>query len=230
MNKETLLDVYYWPTPNGKKVTILLEELGLDYDIIPIDITTGAQFEANFLKISPNNRIPAVVDHETGVSLFESGAIMLYLAEKTGQFIPSDTHAHADALQWLFWQMGGLGPMSGQAGHFLKYADEKIPYAMQRYTNEVNRLYGVMNTQLAERDYLAKTYSIADIACWPWVACYENYNQDLNQFPHLKAWFERIGKRPAVQKGNSIGNDLAKDITSEEARKILFNQKSDNES
>lgn len=234
MSIQPAIDLHYWPTPNGYKVSILLEELGLPYHVIPVNIRTGEQFKPAFLQVSPNNRIPALVDHapaEGGepISLFETGAIMLYLAEKAGQFIPSDIAARADVLQWLFWQMGGLGPMSGQAGHFYKYAPDDVPYAKKRYSDEVNRLYGVMDKRLQDRDYLAGEYSIADMACWPWVTLAELYEQDLAQFPNLKAWYERIEKREAVQKGIAVGSELVVNEVTDEMRAVMFGQRAENQ-
>ena len=198
-----MIDLYYWTTPNGHKVSAFLEETGLPYRINPINISKNEQFAPDFLKISPNNRIPAIVDHEPAgggepLSLFESGAILLYLAEKTGRFIPSDLRGRADVLQWLFWQMGGLGPMAGQNHHFGTFAPEKIPYAIDRYVKETARLYGVLNKRLADRDFIAGEYSIADMACYPWIVPYERQSQNLDDFPHLKRWFEAITARPAV--------------------------------
>jgi GST-like protein len=192
-----MIDLHYWPTPNGWKITILLEETGLPYRIIPVHIGRGDQFKPDFLAISPNNRMPAIVDDDppgggAPVSVFESGAILVYLAEKTGQLMPSDLRGRYEVLQWVFWQMGGLGPMAGQAHHFRQYAPEPIPYAIERYTNEVNRLYGVLNKRLADREFLAGAYSIADIASWPWVLPYERQGQKIEDFPHLKRWFEAI--------------------------------------
>jgi len=223
------IDVYYWPTPNGWKVTILLEELGVPYNVVPINIGTGAQFEPDFLRISPNNRMPAIVDHEPvdgkgPLSVFESGAILEYLAEKYGRFMPKDVRGKYEVLQWLYWQMGGLGPMSGQANHFRHYASEKIAYGINRYTDEVNRLYGVMDIQLKDRDFLAGEYSIADMASWPWVVAYERMGQDLNQFPNLKRWYETMKARPAVERGFAVGRELRQEM-SEEAKKILFGQR-----
>jgi GST-like protein len=226
-----MIDLYYWPTPNGWKITILLEEAGLPYKIIPVNIGRGEQFKPEFLAISPNNRMPAIVDHEppgggAPISVFESGAILIYLAEKCGQFLPKDLRARYDVLQWLMWQMGGLGPMSGQAGHFISYAPEKIPYAIERYTNEVNRLYGVMNKQLADRPFLAGEYSIADMASYPWVLAAERLGQPLDEFPHLRRWTEAMRSRPAVERGVAAGAELRQQGgLDEEAKKILFNQK-----
>ncbi len=223
------IDVYYWPTPNGWKVTILLEELGAPYNIIPINIGKGEQFKPEFLKISPNNRMPALVDHEPlgggePLAIFESGAMMEYIAEKHGKFLPKDARGKYEVLQWVYWQMANLGPNSGQANHFRHYAPEKIAYGINRYTDEVNRLYGVMNTRLADREYLAGAYSIADMASWPWVVPYERVGQDLNDFPHLKRWFEALKARPAVDRGYKVGQELRQEM-SEEAKKVLFGQR-----
>lgn len=228
-----MIDLYYWPTPNGWKVSIMLEECGLPYRVVPVQIGRGDQFEPDFLRISPNNRMPAIVDDDpTGggepVSVFESGAILLYLAEKTGRFVPDDLRGKYDVVQWLMWQMGGLGPMAGQAHHFRMYCDEKIPYAIDRYTDEVNRLYGVMDERLEDRDYLAGGYSIADMASWSWVVPWERQGQNLDEFPYLKAWFERVGERPAVARGFAVGEDLRKRGANKpdaEARAILFGQR-----
>jgi len=195
-----MIDLYYWTTPNGHKVTMFLEETGLEYRIIPVNIGRGEQFNPDFLKIAPNNRIPAMVDHAppagaAAISVFESGAMLLYLAEKTGKFLATDLATRTDTLQWLFWQMGGLGPMAGQNHHFAVYAPEKIPYAITRYVNETNRLYGVLNKRLADREFIAGAYSIADMACYPWVVPYERQGQKLEDFPHLKRWFETIRAR-----------------------------------
>ena len=223
------IDVYYWPTPNGWKVTILLEELGAPYNIIPINIGKGEQFRPEFLKLSPNNRMPAIVDHEPlggggPLTIFESGAILEYLAEKHGKFMPKEPRGKYEVLQWLYWQMANLGPNSGQANHFRHYAPEKIAYGINRYTDEVNRLYGVMNTRLADREYLAGDYSIADMASWPWVVPYERMGQDLNEFPHMKRWFDTMKARPGVERGYAVGQELRQEM-SEEAKKVLFGQR-----
>jgi GST-like protein len=224
-----MIDLYHWPTPNGHKITIFLEEAGLAYRIHPVNIGKGDQFKPEFLAISPNNRIPAIVDTAPAdggkpISLFESGAILLYLAEKTGLFIPQDLRGRADVLQWLFWQVGGLGPMSGQNGHFSFYAPEKIPYAIERYVKETNRLYGVMDGRLADRPFLAGDYSIADMASYPWIVPYARYGQSLEDFPNLKRWFEAIRARPAVAKVYaSVKPSYSKPVTDEE-RKVLFGQ------
>jgi GST-like protein len=225
-----MIDLHYWPTPNGWKVTIALEEMGLPYKVIPVNIGRGEQFRPEFLAISPNNRMPAIVDHDPPgggepLSLFESGAILAYLAEKTRKLSPADLRGRHEVAQWVFWQMSGLGPMAGQAHHFRGYAPEKIPYAIDRYTNEVNRLYGVMNKRLADRDYLAGDYSIADIASYPWVVPHERQGQNLDDFPHLKRWFQAIKERPAVQRGMAVGKEFGRQTPDEEAKKILFGQK-----
>ncbi len=226
-----MIDLYYWPTPNGHKITIFLEEAGLEYRIIPINIGAGDQFKPEFLKLSPNNRMPAIVDLQpTGggdaVSVFESGAILLYLAEKTEQFLGSGGD-RTRVLEWLFWQVGGLGPMAGQNHHFGQYAPEKIPYAITRYVNETNRLYGVMDRQLAQHEYLAGAYSIADMASYPWVVPYERQQQNLEDFPHLKRWFEAIQQRPAVVRAYAKGEAFSQPSTmTDESRKILFGQSS----
>ena len=224
-----MIELYHWPTPNGHKITIFLEEAGLPYRLHAVDIGKGDQFKPEFLAISPNNRIPAIIDTVPAdggapVPIFESGAILLYLAEKTGRFMPGGLRERVDVLQWLFWQVGGLGPMSGQAGHFAIYAPEKIQYGIDRYTKEVNRLYGVMDRRLADRAYLAGDYSIADMASYPWVVPYERYSQDLNEFPNLKRWFEAIKARPAVARVYaSVAPSYAKPMTDEE-RNVLFGQ------
>lgn len=228
-----MIDLYYWTTPNGHKITMFLEEAGLAYRLIPINIGKGEQFKPEFLAISPNNRIPAIVDTKPGksdkpISLFESGAILLYLAEKTGKFIPSDLAGRAEVLQWLFWQMGGLGPMAGQNHHFRNYSNEKIAYAIERYTKETNRLYGVLNKRLADRAFVAGAdYSIADMASYPWIVSHERQGQDLNDFPHLKRWFETIRARPATIAAYDLVqtvNPAAGKPMTEEEKKVLFGQ------
>jgi GST-like protein len=225
-----MIELHYWTTPNGHKITMFLEEAGLEYKIVPVNIGKGEQFRPEFLAVSPNNRIPALIDHKpkdggAPISMFESGAMLLYLAEKTGKFLPADMRNRYDAIQWLFWQMGGLGPMSGQNNHFSHYAVEKIPYAMDRYRNEVNRLYGVLNKKLQGRDFIAGDYSIADMASYPWIVPYERQGQKLEDFPNLKGWFERIKARPATVKAYEIATSIntAPSIT-DESRKILFGQ------
>lgn len=227
-----MIDLYYWTTPNGHKITLFLEEAGLPYHMHPINIGKGEQFAPEFLKIAPNNRIPAIVDQSPAdggapISLFESGAILLYLADKTGQFIPQDLRGRNEVLQWLFWQMGGLGPMAGQNHHFVQYAPERIPYAMERYVKETSRLYGVLDKHLADgRDFIAgKDYSIADMACYPWIVPHERQQQDLGKFPHLKAWYERIAARPATQRAYELAQSINVAPTVDEAsKKVLFGQ------
>jgi len=227
-----MIDLYYWTTPNGHKITLFLEETGLPYRIIPVNISKGDQFKPEFLAIAPNNRIPAIVDHAPAdggepISLFESGAILLYLADKTGRFIGQDLRTRNDTLQWLFWQMGGLGPMAGQNHHFSQYAPEKLPYAIERYVNETNRLYGVMNKRLANREFLAGEYSIADMAAYPWVVPHKRQGQDLDQFPHLKRWFEAIAARPATVRAYAKADAIntRPSVDDEQSRRILFGQK-----
>lgn len=225
------IELHYWPTPNGWKISIMLEECGLPYDLKLVNIGKGEQFRPEFLAIAPNNRMPAIVDPDgpggKPISVFESGAILQYLGRKTGKFYPADERARVEVDQWLMWQMGGLGPMAGQCHHFRLYAPEKIPYAIDRYTNETNRLYGVMNKRLADRAYLAGDYSIADMACIGWARLWERQGQDIAQFPNLKAWIERVEARPAVQRGLAVAADMRTPNISrdEEARKVLFGQK-----
>jgi GST-like protein len=227
-----MIDVYYWTTPNGHKVTIFLEETGLPYKIIPVNIGKGEQFKRDFLAVSPNNRIPAIVDHDppgggAPIPVFESGAILLYLAEKTGKFIAPNLRGRVETLEWLFWQMANLGPMSGQNNHFSNYAVEKLTYAMDRYRNEVNRLYGVLDRRLAERSYLAGDYSIADMACYPWIVPHERQGQNIADFPHLKRWLEAIAARPAVKRAYEIVRQVNPNqggIRTAEERAILFGQ------
>lgn len=223
-----MIELYYWTTPNGHKITIFLEEAGLDYKIFPINISKGEQFAPEFLKFSPNNRIPAIrdlapVDGGGPLGIFESGAILEYLADKTGRFLPTQTRGRFKALQWLYWQMGGLGPMAGQNHHFVQYAPERIPYAMERYIKETARLYGVLNKQLDGKDYIAGDYSIADMACYPWVVPHERQQQRLEDFPHLKNWFERMAARPAVQRAYEKAKEINTTPTvSTESKAILF--------
>ncbi|MEO8626959.1 MAG: glutathione S-transferase N-terminal domain-containing protein [Betaproteobacteria bacterium] len=225
-----MIDLYYWPTPNGHKVTILLEETDIAYRIVPINIGRGEQFAPEFLAISPNNRMPAIVDTEptdggAPIAIFESGAILLYLAEKSGRFLANDLRRRYDVMQWLFWQMGGLGPMAGQNHHFVHYAPEKLPYAMERYVKETSRLYAVLDKRLADREYVAGDYSIADMACYPWIVPYERQQQDLADFPNLKRWFDAIRARPAVIEAYEKGTALrAQPTVDEESRKFLFGQ------
>jgi len=225
-----MIDLYYWPTPNGHKITLFLEEAGLDYTIHPVDISAGDQFKPEFLAISPNNRMPAIVDRDPAdggepLPVFESGAILVYLAEKIGRFLPTEPRARKTVLEWLMWQVGGLGPMAGQNHHFVQYAPDRIPYAVNRYVNETNRLYGVLNKRLAGREWLANDYSIADMAIYPWIVPHERQLQDLDDFPHLKHWFESMQNRPAVvaayEKARPWSNRPA---VTEEGKKILFGQ------
>lgn len=227
-----MIDLHYWTTPNGHKITLFLEEAGLPYRLLPVNIGRGEQFQPDFLKIAPNNRIPAIVDQAPAdggepISLFESGAILLYLAEKTGQFLPADLRGRQLTLQWLFWQMGGLGPMAGQNHHFSHYAPERVPYAIERYVKETSRLYGVLNKHLSDgRAYVAgNPYSIADMACYPWIVPHERQGQRLEDFPHLQAWFERIAARPATARAYQRAAEINQAPTVDEAaRKVLFGQ------
>ena len=225
-----MIELYYWTTPNGHKITIFLEESGTPYRITPINISKGEQFGEAFLKISPNNRMPAILDTAPAdggapISVFESGAILEYLAEKTGKFLPADIRGKYDALQWLYWQVGGLGPMAGQNHHFVQYAPEKLPYAIERYVKETNRLYGVLNKRLADREFIAGAYSIADMASYPWIVPYERQQQNLDDFPHLKRWFHAIQGRAAVQKAYALAKEINQEPTvTPEARAHLFGQ------
>ncbi len=225
-----MIDLYYWTTPNGHKITLFLEETGLPHRIVPINIGKGEQFAADFLKISPNNRIPAIVDHAPAdggapLPLFESGAILLYLADKTGQFIAPDLRGRNETIQWLFWQMGGLGPMAGQNHHFTQYAPEPIPYAIERYVKETARLYAVLNKRLADREFIAGDYSIADMASYPWIVPHERQRQNLDDFPHLKRWFAAIRARPATQRAYALAKRInPAPVVNEEAKRILFGQ------
>ena len=220
-----MIDLYYWPTPNGHKISIMLEECELEYRTVPVDIGAGDQFDPEFLRISPNNRMPAIVDRETGIPVFEGGAILLYLAEKTGKLLPSAPRERYDVLQWLFWQAGGLGPMAGQLSHFKSYLKEPVEYAENRYGNESDRLLAVMDEQLAERDYLAGDYSIADISAFPWVRPYRRLGNDVARFPNLKRWYEALKARPAVRRGIDLGSDWKRtEATDDAARALLFNQ------
>jgi GSH-dependent disulfide-bond oxidoreductase len=223
-----MIDLYYWTTPNGHKITMFLEETGLAYRIVPVDIGSGAQFEPAFLAISPNNRIPAIVDHAPAdggapLSVFESGAILLYLAEKCGRLLPPQLRGRVEVMQWLFWQMAGLGPMAGQNHHFCRYAPQKIPYAIERYVRETRRLYGVLDRRLADRAFIAGEYSIADLAAYPWIVPHEAQGQRLEDFPHLKRWFDTIRERPATvrayEKAKSINTQT--EFTAQ-ARQVLF--------
>jgi GSH-dependent disulfide-bond oxidoreductase len=226
-----MIDLYYWTTPNGHKITLFLEEVGIPYTIHPVNLSRGDQFKPEFLAISPNNRIPAIVDNDPGdggvpVSVFESGAILVYLAEKTGRFLAPDLRGRMAALEWLFWQVGGLGPMAGQNHHFKQYAREKLAYAIERYVNETNRLYGVLNKRLADRAFVAGDYSIADMAAYPWIVPHEAQGQKLDDFLHLKRWFEAIKARPATQRAYAIAAAINTTpiLSDEESRKILFSQ------
>lgn len=232
-----MIDLYYWPTPNGHKVTMMLEECGLRYRVIPVHIGRGEQFDPAFLAISPNNRIPALVDHKplqpmpggAPMSLFESGAMLLYLADKSRRFLDrKSAFWRKEALAWLFWQVGGLGPMAGQNHHFVQYAPERIPYATARYVSETARLYGVLDRRLADREFIAGAYSIADMACYPWIVPHARQQMNLDDFPNLKRWFEAIAARPATQRAYELGRRMAAQpaaqsaVTSDEARRLLF--------
>jgi GST-like protein len=226
-----MIDLYYWTTPNGHKITMFLEEAGLDYTIIPVNIAKGEQFDSRFMAISPNHRIPAIVDHQpaqgkTPLTLFESGAILFYLGEKTGLFLPQDLYSRAETMQWLFWQMAGLGPMLGQNHHFRLYAPEKIPYAIDRYWKESHRLYGVLNKRLQDREFVAgSNYSVADMACYPWIVPFEKQGQNLSEFPNLQRWFNSVRARPATKRAYEKGSAINSSPTvTEEAKKILFGQ------
>jgi GST-like protein len=225
-----MIDLYYWTTPNGHKITIFLEETGIPYTLKPVNISKGEQFEAAFLRISPNNRIPAIVDHAPGdggppISIFESGAILQYLAEKTGKFIPADLRGRVEVIQWVYWQMGGLGPMLGQNHHFLQYSPEKIPYAIERYVKEAKRLYSVLDKRLFSREFIAGEYSIADIASYPWIVPHQKQGVNLDDFPNMRRWFERIQARPAVQRAYEIAKRVnIAPVVTEESRSILFGQ------
>ncbi len=227
-----MIDLYYWPTPNGHKITMFLEEASLPYKILPVNIGAGDQFKPEFLAISPNNRMPAIVDHEPKgggepISVFESGAILLYLAKKTGQFVPPDLRGGVQVLEWLMWQMGGLGPMAGQNHHFAVYAPEKLPYAIDRYVKETNRLYGVLNKRLEDRPFVAGEYSVADMACYPWIVPHERQGQKLEDFPHLKRWFEEIKARPATVRAYERAKEfVTPPVMSDKAKQVLFGQTS----
>jgi GSH-dependent disulfide-bond oxidoreductase len=232
MKQAKTIELFYWPTPNGWKITIMLEEIGAPYELRYVNIGKGEQFDPAFLAIAPNNRMPAIVDPEgpdgQPIAVFESGAILMYLGRKFGRFYPQSERERVEVEQWLMWQMGGLGPMAGQAHHFRQYAPEKVPYAIDRYTNEVNRLYGVMNKRLADREFLAGDYSIADMACVGWVVPYERQGQNLDDFPNLRRWFNAMKARPAVVKGIDVGKDVRAQsnlATDKEAQKVLFGQR-----
>ncbi|MDE8349098.1 MAG: glutathione binding-like protein [Acidocella sp.] len=225
-----MIELSYWTTPNGHKITIFLEEAQVPYQIIPVDISKGEQFAPGFLKIAPNNRIPAILDTAPAdggapIGVFESGAILQYLAEKTAKFLPADVRGRNEVMQWLFWQMAGLGPMAGQNHHFGLYAPEKLPYAIERYVKETNRLYGVLNKRLADREFLAGAYSIADMASYPWIVPYERQQQNIDDFPHLKRWFLAIAERPAVVRAYEIAKEInASPTVTPESRAHLFGQ------
>jgi GSH-dependent disulfide-bond oxidoreductase len=226
-----MIDLHYWTTPNGHKITMMLEETGLAYQIVPVNISKGEQFEPQFLAIAPNNRIPAIIDHEpvgggAPISVFESGAILLYLADKSGQFIGTDVRGRFETLQWLFWQMAGLGPMAGQNHYFVQYANEKVPHAIERYVKETNRLYAVLNRRLADRGFIAgEHYSIADIACYPWIVPHERQLQNLGDFPYLTRWFEAVRSRAATERAYAIAKKINPPKPMNDAeRKILFGQ------
>ena len=226
-----MIDLHYWPTPNGWKISIMLEECGLPYRMVPVNIGKGEQFTPEFLAISPNNRMPAIVDHSPAgggapIAVFESGACLLYLAEKSGQFFPSDLRGRYAVMQWLMWQMGGLGPMAGQNGHFLLYAPEKIPYAMERYSKEVDRLYGVLDAQLGRTGAFVAgaSYSIADMAIFPWVRTHKAQQVVLESFPHVQRWYNALFERPATKRGLDLGKVLRAASMTDEARKALFGQ------
>ena len=226
-----MIELYYFPTPNTWKISIMLEECGLPYRVVPVNIGKGDQFKPEFLSISPNNRMPAIVDHAPldgggPLAIFESGAILLYLADKTGAFIGQDLRSRTETIQWLMWQMSGLGPMAGQNGHFNAYTPEKIDYAINRYVNETNRLYGVLNRRLEGRAFITGEYSIADMACYPWIVPHEAHKQKLDDFPHLKRWFEAVKARPATIRAYEKGGDVQSSggPMSEEQRKVLFGQ------
>ena len=224
-----MIDLHYWPTPNGWKISIALEEMALDYRVVPVNIYRGGQFADDFLAISPNNRMPAIVDHDPAdgggpLSVFESGAILVYLAEKSGTFLPADPRGRVAVLEWLMWQVGGVGPMFGQAGHFRFYAPEAIAYARERYDNEMHRLYGVLERRLDGRAFIAGEYSIADMACWPWVIAYKRQEIDLDAYPNVKRWYKALQQRPALRRGYEAGRELGRPSGEwdEEARRHLM--------
>lgn len=222
-----MIELYYWPTPNGKKIAIMLEECDLEYDVKRVDIGAGDQFSPGFLAISPNNRMPAIVDTETGISVFEGGAILIYLAEKSGMFLPQDDAQRYEVLQWLFWQAGGLGPMAGQLSHFRSYTDDEHDYSLARYSQEYDRLLAVMDVRLRNREFLAGELSIADFASFPWVVPYERLGVDLDRFTNLRRWFDTLKERPALRAGMDLGSDWESDLSGDpQARAMLFNQDS----
>lgn len=226
-----MIDLHFWPTPNGHKITMFLEEANLDYRIVPVNIGAGEQFRPEFLAISPNNRMPAIVDHAPAdggesIPVFESGAILVYLADKIGRFLPTETRGRKTVLEWLFWQVGGLGPMAGQNHHFVQYAPEKLPYAIDRYVSETNRLYGVLDRRLRGRAFIAgNDYSIADMACYPWIVPWKRQQQDLAGFPDLHRWFEAIRARPATVRAYEKGQAISDaPVVNDASRSILFGQ------
>lgn len=226
-----MIDLHYWTTPNGHKITLILEETGLEYRVHPVNIGRGDQFKPEFLAISPNNRIPAIVDRAPAdggeaISVFESGAILLYLADKTGRFIPQNIRGRTQAIEWLNWQIGGLGPMLGQNHHFSQYAPEKVPYAIDRYTRETARLYGVLDKRLSQHEFVASDYSIADMAAYPWIVPHEKQGQSLDDFPNLKRWFHHIAERPATQRAYAVAESINTQPTvDEQSRNVLFGQR-----
>lgn len=232
-----MIEIFFAPSPNGQKVTIAVEEMGLDYRVTPINILRGEQFTPQFLAVSPNNKMPAITDHAPAgggapISMFESGAILIYLAEKSGKLLPTIPRERAEVLQWVMWQMSGLGPMAGQVHHFARYAPEQIPYAIKRFADETGRLYGVLDTRLRDRKYVAgDQYSIADIAIWPWVAIHDMHCQSFDDFPNVARWFDLVGQRPAVQRGMAVLKDMftSTDPMDDEAKKILFGQQRRNQ-
>ncbi len=227
-----MIDLHFWPTPNGHKITMFLEEAGLDYRIVPVNIGKGEQFRPEFLAISPNNRMPAIVDHAPAdggepLSVFESGAILVYLADKIGRFLPTEVRPRKTVLEWLFWQVGGLGPMAGQNHHFVQYAPEKLPYAIDRYVNETNRLYGVLDRRLRGRAFIAgEAYTIADMACYPWIVPWKKQMQTLDDFPDLRRWFDAVRARPATLRAYEKGQAISdQPVVDEDSRKLLFGQR-----
>lgn len=222
-----MIELYYWPTPNGKKISIMLEECGLEYEVKRVDIGAGDQFKPEFLAISPNNRMPAIIDTDTGISVFEGGAILMYLAEKADMFLPQEDRQRFEVLQWLFWQTGGLGPMAGQLSHFRSYTDDEHDYSLDRYSKEYDRLLAVMDVRLRNREFLAGDLSIADFASFPWVVPYERLGADLDNFANLRRWFDTLKERPRLRAGMDLGSDWQSDLSSDpEARAMLFGQNS----
>lgn len=227
-----MIDLHFWPTPNGHKITMFLEEAGLDFRIVPVNIGKGEQFRPEFLAISPNNRMPAIVDHAPAdggepLSVFESGAILVYLADKIGRFLPTEVRPRKTVLEWLFWQVGGLGPMAGQNHHFVQYAPEKLPYAIDRYVNETNRLYGVLDRRLRGRAFIAgEAYTIADMACYPWIVPWKKQMQTLDDFPDLRRWFDAVRARPATLRAYEKGQAISEQpVVDDDSRKFLFGQR-----